>query len=178
MGSSQKFPSKKEVLINMVGMNSSGKNTILYQLKTGKKLNNIPQPGIKVETFDYKGFNFKVCDVGLVKKIRVLWKQYYQNADGLIFVIDSNDRDRIDDAAEYLKEILEEEELKNCCVLVMANKQDLNGAMTPNEVIEKLEMGKLKGREWLVQGTSAINGQGVKEGLDWMVDVFSKKINN
>ena len=46
------------------------------------------------------------------------------------------------------------------------------------EVLEKLEMGKLKGREWLVQGTSAINGQGVKEGLDWMVDVFSKKINN
>ena len=114
-------------------------------------------------------------DVGGQDKIRVLWKHYYQNTDGLIFVVDSNDRERIEDAAEELKKMLAEEELKDCCALVMANKQDLNGALPPGEVTEKLGMGSLKGRTWLVQGTSATTGQGLREGLDWMASVLLKK---
>ena len=57
----------------------------------------------------------------------------------------------------------------------MANKQDLSGAMSPNEVTEKLGLQQLKGRQWLVQGTSATTGQGLKEGLDWMAGVLLKK---
>ena len=68
-----------------------------------------------------------------------------------------------------------EEELKDCVVLVMANKQDLNGALNPNDVTAKMGMGQLKGRQWLVQGTSATTGQGLKEGLDWMASVLLKK---
>ena len=105
----------------------------------------------------------------------ILWKHYYQNTDGLIFVVDSNDQDRIEDAAEELKKMLAEEELKDCAVLVMANKQDLNGALAPGEVTKRLGMGDLKGRTWLVQGTSATTGQGLKEGLDWMASVLLKK---
>ena len=71
--------------------------------------------------------------------------------------------------------MLAEEELKECAVLVMANKQDLNGALPPGEVTEKMGMGQLKGRTWLVQGTSATTGQGLKEGLDWMAGVLLKK---
>ena len=104
-----------------------------------------------------------------------MWKHYYQNTDGLIFVVDSNDRERIEDAAEELKKMLAEEELKDCCALVMANKQDLNGALPPGEVTEKLGMGSLKGRTWLVQGTSATTRQGLREGLDWMDSVLLKK---
>ena len=65
--------------------------------------------------------------------------------------------------------------MKDCAVLVLANKQDLNGALSPGEVTEKLGMGQLKGRNWLVQGTSATTGQGIKEGLDWMASVLLKK---
>jgi signal recognition particle receptor subunit beta len=57
----------------------------------------------------------------------------------------------------------------------MANKQDLSGAMSPNEITEKLGMSQLKGRQWLVQGTSATTGQGLKEGLDWMAGVLLKR---
>ena len=71
--------------------------------------------------------------------------------------------------------MLAEEELKDCAVLVMANKQDLNGALAPNDVTKQLGMGDLKGRTWLVQGTSATTGQGLKEGLDWMASVLLKK---
>ena len=170
-----KLLGKRDVRILMVGLDAAGKTTILYQLKMGETVKTIPTIGFNVETLDYKGLNFTVWDVGGQDKIRVLWKHYYQNTDGLIFVVDSNDRDRIEDAAEELKKMLAEEELKDCAVLVMANKQDLNGALAPGEVTEKLGMGQLKGRTWLVQGTSATTGQGLKEGLDWMASVLLKK---
>ena len=70
--------------------------------------------------------------------------------------------------------MLSEEELKDCVVLVMSNKQDLSGALSPNEVTKKLGLESLK-RAWLVQGTSATTGQGLKEGLDWMASVLLKK---
>lgn len=165
----------KERKIVMVGLDAAGKTTILYQLKMGETVKTIPTIGFNVETLDYKGLNFTVWDVGGQDKIRVLWKHYYQNTDGLIFVVDSNDRDRIDDCSEELKKMLAEEELKDCVVLVMANKQDLKEAMSPNEITDKLGMSQLKGRQWLVQGTSATSGQGLKEGLDWMAGILLKK---
>ena len=171
----QKLLGKKDVRILMVGLDGAGKTSILYQLKMAELVKTIPTIGFNVEQLDYKGLKFTIWDVGGQDKIRILWKHYYQNTDGLIFVVDSNDRDRIDDAAEELKKMLAEEELKDCCVLIMANKQDLNGALAPNEVTEKLGMGQLKGRQWLVQGTSATSGQGLKEGLDWMAGVLLKK---
>ena len=141
----------------------------------GETVKTIPTIGFNVETLEYKNLNFTVWDVGGQDKIRVLWKHYYQNTDGLIFVVDSNDKDRVEDAAEELKKMLAEEELKDAAVLVMANKQDLNGAMSPNDVTEKLGLQSLKGRQWLVQGTSATTGQGLKEGLDWMAKTLSSK---
>lgn len=170
-----KLLGKKDVRMLMVGLDAAGKTTILYQLKMGETVKTIPTIGFNVETLDYKGLNFTVWDVGGQDKIRVLWKHYYQNTDGLIFVVDSNDRDRVDDAADEMKKMLAEEELKDCVILVMANKQDLSGAMSPNEITDKMGMSQLKGRQWLVQGTSATTGQGLKEGLDWMAGVLLKK---
>ena len=170
-----KLISKRDVRILMVGLDAAGKTTILYQFKMGEIVKTIPTIGFNVETLEYKGLNFTVWDVGGQYKIRVLWKHYYQNTDGLIFVVDSNDKERIEEAGDELKKMLAEEELKDCAVLVMANKQDLNGALSPGEVTEKLGMGSLKGRNWLVQGTSASTGQGLKEGLDWMASVLLKK---
>ena len=171
----KKLLGKKDVRILMVGLDAAGKTTILYQLKMGETVKTIPTIGFNVETLEYKNLNFTVWDVGGQDKIRVLWKHYYQNTDGLIFVVDSNDKDRVEDASEELKKMLAEEELKDAAVLVMANKQDLNGAMSPNDVTEKLGLQSLKGRQWLVQGTSATTGQGLKEGLVWMAKTLSSK---
>jgi len=170
-----KILGKKEVRLLMVGLDAAGKTTILYQLKMGETVKTIPTIGFNVETLEYKGLNFTVWDVGGQDKIRVIWRHYYHNTDGLIFVVDSNDRERIDEAAEELKKMTTEEELKDCVLLVMANKQDLNGAISPNEVTQKLGLGDMKGRKWLVQGTCATNGQGLKEGLDWLANELIKK---
>ena len=166
---------KKEVKILMLGLDAAGKTTILYQLKMGETVKTIPTNGFFIETIDYKNFKFIIWDVGGQDKIKVTWKHFYKNTDGLIFVVDSNDRDRIDEAAEELKKLLAEEQLKDCPVLVLANKQDLNGALSPGEVTKRLGMEDLIGRTWLVQGTSATTGKGFKEGLDWMAAVLLKK---
>ena len=169
------FNIKKKCSDLMVGLDAAGKTSVLYQLKMSELVKTIPTIGFNVETLDYKGLTFTIWDVGGQDKIRMLWKHYYQNTDGIIFVVDSNDKDRIKLSEEVLKLMLAEEDLKNSALLVMANKQDLSGALSPNEVTHQLGMNEIKGRNWLVQGTSAQTGQGLKEGLDWMAGVLLKK---
>merc|ERR1712144_100979 len=134
----QRMFSKQECRLLMVGLDAAGKTTILYKLKLGEVVTTIPTIGFNVETVEYKNINFTVWDVGGQDKIRKLWKHYYQNTQGLIFVVDSNDRDRIEDAREELEKMLLEEEMRDAVVLVFANKQDLPNSMTAAEVTEKL----------------------------------------
>merc|ERR1719449_5379 len=129
---------KKDCRILMVGLDAAGKTTILYKLKLGEVVTTIPTVGFNVETVEYKNINFTVWDVGGQDKIRKLWRYYYQNTQGLIFVIDSNDCDRIEDAREELTSMLNEDEMRNATLLVFANKQDLPDSMTAAEVTEKL----------------------------------------
>merc|ERR1719473_733117 len=130
--------SKQEMRILMVGLDAAGKTTILYKLKLGEVVTTIPTIGFNVETVEYKNINFNVWDIGGQDKIRKLWRYYYQNTQGLIFVIDSSDRDRIEVARQELLHMLAEEEMKDAVLLVFANKQDLPNSMTAAEVTEKL----------------------------------------
>merc|ERR1712203_60692 len=94
----QRIVGKKEMRILMVGLDAAGKTTILYKLKLGEVVTTIPTIGFNVETVEYKNISFNVWDVGGQDKIRKLWRYYYANTQGLIFVVDSNDRDRTEDA--------------------------------------------------------------------------------
>merc|ERR1712059_227832 len=102
----------KEMRILMVGLDAAGKTTILYKLKLGEVVTTIPTIGFNVETVEYKNINFTVWDIGGQDKIRKLWRYYYQGTDGAIFVVDSSDRDRIEDAREELFKMLNEEEMR------------------------------------------------------------------
>merc|ERR1712039_1036122 len=130
--------SKTEMRIVMVGLDAAGKTTILFKLKLGEVVTTIPTIGFNVETVEYKNINFTVWDIGGQDKIRKLWRYYYQNTQGVIFVIDSNDRARIEDAREELANMLAEDEMRDAVLLVFANKQDLPNAMTAAEITEKL----------------------------------------
>lgn len=169
-----RFFGKKELRILMVGLDAAGKTTILYKLKLGEVVTTIPTIGFNVETVEYKKISFTVWDVGGQDKIRPLWRHYYQNTHGLIFVVDSNDRDRIEDAKEELHRMLNEEELRDAVVLVFANKQDLPNAMTVAEITDKLGLQSMRHRQWFVQSTCATTGDGLYEGLDWL----SRTLNN
>ena len=123
-----------------------------------------------METVEYKNISFTVWDVGGQDKIRPLWRHYYQNTQGLIFVTDSNDVDRMTDAREELHKMVNEAELREAVILVFANKQDLPKALGASEVSKKLALDSLRGRTWWVQACCATTGDGLYEGLDWLVD--------
>lgn len=161
--------------ILMVGLDAAGKTTILYKLKLGEIVTTIPTIGFNVETVEYKNICFTVWDVGGQDKIRPLWRHYFQNTQGLIFVVDSNDRERIQEAAEELQKMLQEDELREAVLLVFANKQDLPNAMAISEMTDKLTLQNLRNRTWYVQATCATQGTGLYEGLDWLSNELSKR---
>merc|ERR1712205_255820 len=167
--------SKQEMRILMLGLDAAGKTTILYKLKLGEVVTTIPTIGFNVETVEYKNINFTVWDVGGQDKIRKLWRHYYQNTQGLIFVVDSNDHDRIEDAREELDKMLNDEEMREAVLLVFANKQDLPNAMTAAEITEKLGLHTMRNRQWYIQSTCATTGDGLYEGLDWMSRSLSSR---
>ena len=100
-----KWFGKKEMRILMLGLDAAGKTTILYKLKLGEVVSSVPTIGFNVETVEYKNIKFTVWDVGGCN-MRVLWRHYYDNTQGLIFVVDSSDKDRIDLAKEELMKVL------------------------------------------------------------------------
>jgi ADP-ribosylation factor protein 6 len=119
-------------------------SAILYKLKLNQSVTTIPTGasleltlrlsyiifftvGFNVETVTYKNVKFNVWDVGGQDKIRPLWRHYYTGTQGLVFVVDSQDRERIDEAKHELHRILSDREMKECLLLVFANKQDLPG---------------------------------------------------
>merc|ERR1712048_950550 len=108
---------KQEMRILMVGLDAAGKTTILYKLKLGEVGTTIPTIGFNVETVEYKNLKFTVWDVGGQDKIRPLWRHYYQGTNGVIFVVDSNDRDRIEDAREELAGLLSADEMRDAALL-------------------------------------------------------------
>ncbi|XP_068605410.1 ADP-ribosylation factor 1 isoform X1 [Brachionichthys hirsutus] len=159
---------KKEMRILMVGLDAAGKTTILYKLKLGEVVTTIPTIGFNVETVEYKNITFTVWDVGGQDKIRPLWRHYFQNTQGIIFVVDSNDEERVGEARDELARMTSEDELRGAVVLVLANKQDLPNAMTAAELTDKLGLQSLKNRNWFIQATCATSGDGLYEGLDWI----------
>jgi len=162
--------SERRVLF--VGLDSGGKTTILYKLKLGELVTTIPTIGFNVESVDHAGINFTIWDVGGQERLLPLWKHYYQNTDLFVWVIDSNDKDRIEECKKLLHECLEQEELKDAALLVYANKQDLTNALSVAAITEKLDLHNLSGRKWYIQSACATSGDGLFEGLDWAASIF------
>ncbi|XP_041365366.1 ADP-ribosylation factor 2-like [Gigantopelta aegis] len=158
----------QEMRILMVGLDAAGKTTILYKLKLGEIVTTIPTIGFNVETVEYKNIRFTVWDVGGQDKIRPLWRHYFMNTQGLIFVVDSNDRERVGEAKDELQRMLIEDELRDAVLLVYANKQDLPNAMAAAEITDKLGLNSLRNRHWYIQSACATSGDGLYEGLDWL----------
>ncbi|MCO5549994.1 hypothetical protein L7F22_003471 [Adiantum nelumboides] len=113
----QQLFAKEEMRILMVGLDA----TILFKLKLGKIVTTIPTIKFNVEMMECKNITFKVWDVG---------RHYFQNTQAMIFVVDSNDKDRVVEARGEFHQMLNENELQNAVLLVFANKQDLPNDMT------------------------------------------------
>jgi len=159
----------KDVRILMLGLDGAGKTTILYKLQCGEVISTIPTIGFNVETVTYKNIKFQVWDLGGQTSLRPYWRCYFANTNAIIYVVDSADSERLGISKDELMSMLEEEELKDTCLLVFANKQDIPGALTETQVSEALGLHSLH-RPWAIFKASAIKGVGLYEGLDWLVN--------
>lgn len=155
-------------MLAQVGLDAAGKTTILYKLKLGEVVTTIPTIGFNVESVSYKNIDFTVWDVGGQDKLRPLWRYYFENTQGVIYVVDSNDRQRFPEAREELHKMLNEDALRDAVLLVFANKQDLPNAAAPSEIVGQLGLPELCGREWFIIASCATNSTGLYEGLDWL----------
>lgn len=160
--------------IIIIGLDSSGKSTIVYKAKLGEPETTIPVIGFNIETIKYKDVSFNSWDVGGRDRIYKLYRHFYQDTNALIFVVDSNDRDRIREASEELHRVMKEDLLKDCILLVFANKQDLPNSMITTELVEKLKLEDLRQR-WYIQPSCATTGEGLYEGFDWLSTQLKNK---
>ncbi|VDD91790.1 unnamed protein product [Enterobius vermicularis] len=165
---------KKQVRILMVGLDGAGKTTILYKLKLGEIITSVPTIAFNVETVEYKNISFNVWDFSGNSRIRPLRRHYCGSAQGLIFVVDSSDRGRIEECREELYKSLSEVDSEDVKLLVFANKQDLSNAMGVAELTEKLGLHNLCSGKWYIQGACATQGLGLYEGLGWLADQISE----
>ncbi|KAI6122730.1 ARF SAR [Pisolithus croceorrhizus] len=176
LGQLMRWSKDQDVRILMLGLDSAGKTTILYRLQIGEVVSTIPTIGFNVETVQYKNIKFQVWDLGGQSSIRPYWRCYFPNTSAIIYVIDSSDHARLSTSRSELLTMLSEDELSGVPLLVFCNKQDIEGALKPDEVSERLGLaGKETSRQWSVRGSCATKGEGLEEGLDWLVNAIQKK---
>eukprot|EP01105_Mastigella_eilhardi_P019989 TRINITY_DN4732_c0_g1_i1.p1 TRINITY_DN4732_c0_g1~~TRINITY_DN4732_c0_g1_i1.p1 ORF type:complete len:184 (+),score=54.73 TRINITY_DN4732_c0_g1_i1:105-656(+) len=163
-----------EKRVMMVGLDAAGKTTVLYRLHRGERVDTEPTLGFNVEVIDHAGARLTIWDLGGQEKIRPCWRKYFLLADGIIFVVDSADSERFEEAHRELTKVLQANELKGAPLLLLANKQDATNAVSDAGQI-KTAMGlENPDRPLLVQLANATAGTGLWEGLGWLVEELKK----
>uniref|UniRef100_A0A8B9SR41 ADP ribosylation factor like GTPase 14 n=1 Tax=Anas platyrhynchos TaxID=8839 RepID=A0A8B9SR41_ANAPL len=147
----------KQANILMLGLDSAGKSTLLYK---------------------FKDFTLTIWDVGGQQKMRQLWCNFLENTEGILYVVDSSDKQRLEESKKEFELILKNESIKNVPVVVLANKQDLPGALNAEEITRRFHVKKhCCDRNWYVQPCCAITGEGLSEALQRLT-VFKCVLND
>jgi ADP-ribosylation factor protein 1 len=167
------FKRSKKVRLLMLGLDNAGKTTLLYKLKLNEQVTTIPTIGFNVESVQYKNIQMTIWDVGGQYRIRKLWEYYFNSTNALIFVMDSNDIQRIEEVKEELYTTLNHDENQKKPLLLYANKQDMEDSLSSEDITVRLGLTTIHSRPWMVQPCSAKTGEGIYEGLEWL----SKKID-
>lgn len=117
-------------------------------------------------------------DVGGQTTLRTYWRNYFEETDGVVWVVDSADRRRLRDCKEEFGKVLSQEKLAGATLLVLANKQDLDGALSSEDIATALELDgeAMAKRHWHIRPCSAVTGAGLVEGIDWLVRDISSRI--
>ncbi|TMW57393.1 hypothetical protein Poli38472_003318 [Pythium oligandrum] len=169
---------EKELRVLMLGLDNAGKTTILKKFM-GQDITEIsPTLGFDIQTLEFKEFKLNVWDVGGQQTIRSYWRNYFEQTDGLVWVVDSADRRRLEDCKQELKKLLAQEKLAGATLLIFANKQDLPGALSASEIADVLDLRseQFSTRHWNILSCSAFTGDGLLDGIDWLVTDIASRI--
>ncbi|XP_063162561.1 ADP-ribosylation factor-like protein 14 [Candoia aspera] len=157
----------KQAQIILLGLDSAGKSTLLYKLKCNEVFLTLPTIGFNVEMIKTsKDMTLTIWDIGGQHKMRTAWDNYLEDPDCLVYVVDSADKRRLEESKKELELILRRDSIKNLPVVVLANKQDLLGALGAEEITRRLNMKKhCQNRNWYVQPCCAVTGEGLSEAF-------------
>jgi len=160
----------KKVRILCVGLDNSGKTTIINFLKPKKAIAEdiVPTVGFNVEEFEKNGLNFTIFDMSGQGRYRNLWEHYYKDVGGIIFCIDSTDEIRMCVAKDELETLLASEDLRNVPLLFFANKMDLPIAKQPVDCVQLLELNSIKDKAWHIAASNGLTGEGIEDGIEWL----------
>ena len=168
---------KEEIHLLLIGLDKAGKTTLLERLKTlytdysGLEPQQIlPTVGLNIARFEVQNTPLVLWDLGGQAQLRSIWEKYFAESHALVYVVDASDVDRIAEAKIVMDKALGNRDLHGAPLLVLANKQDAPGAVAAVELRERLGLGKFDSRVSDVQSCSALNGDGLKTAVDWLVD--------
>ena len=164
--------------ITIIGLDNAGKTTALYRLLQGVVINTQPTVGSNVETIERQNVKLQCWDLAGQTAFRQGWTTFFNGTDAILFIVDSSDRTRIGEARTELFRVLEDESTGNCCILILANKQDLPNCMSVTDVMESLQLSEIKDHEWSILPSCSLTGQGLEEAVDWFVAHLDNSNNN
>ncbi|XP_078501424.1 ADP-ribosylation factor-like protein 4D [Lissotriton helveticus] len=175
------LPQFQTLHVVVIGLDSAGKTSLLYRLKFKEFVKSAPTKGFNMEKIkapvgSSRSITFQVWDVGGQEKLRPLWKSYTRRTDGMVFVVDSSEAERMEEAKVELHKITRTSENQGVPVLILANKQDVPEALSVAEVEKLLAMHELSTSTLnYIQGCSAVDGVGLHQGLEKLYEMILKR---
>ncbi|XP_065279409.1 ADP-ribosylation factor-like protein 11 [Emys orbicularis] len=170
---------KRDARVVMLGLDFAGKSTILSKLKSNELVETFPTVGFNVESLKTPcHLPLTLWDVGGQDKLRASWKDYLEDTDALIFVLDSADKTRLPEAMAELEKVLNNVHMTGVPVLLLANKQELPKSLSLSELQEKLNLEWFSGRSWELRGCSAHTGEGLREALMALAGLLKSRDKN
>lgn len=173
--------SKTEFHVLILGIDKAGKTTLLEKLKAHySNLEGLPPDrivptvGLNIGRVEVLNSKLVFWDLGGQLGLRSIWEKYYEEAHAVVFVVDAACPSRFEDSKSALEKVLRHEDLRGAPLLILANKQDLADAVSAEELARYLDLKKLDERAYTFEGVSAYDGTGIKESVDWLVEVMER----
>ncbi|KAJ7969985.1 ADP-ribosylation factor-related protein 1 [Quillaja saponaria] len=172
---------KIEFHVLILGIDKAGKTTLLEKLKSVySKLEGLPPDrivptvGLNIGRLEVSSTKLVFWDLGGQPGLRSIWEKYYEEAHAVVFVIDAACPARFEDSKSALEKVLWHQDLQGAPLLILANKQDLAEAVSAEELARYLDLKKLDERVYMFEAVSAYDGLGIKESVEWLVEVMER----
>ncbi|CAO3612879.1 unnamed protein product [Cunninghamella blakesleeana] len=161
---------KTEMELTLVGLQNSGKTTLVNVIASGQFVEDtIPTVGFNMRKVTKGNVTMKLWDIGGQPRFRSMWERYCRGVNAIVFVVDAADHSKLDAAYSELKALLEKPQLANIPMLVLGNKNDLDDALTAEQLVDVLKLKSITNREVSCYSISAKNQVNIDVTLQWLI---------